>query len=340
MSRNHYIRIIRPKHSIWFAALSCTALTACASVATQLPEISLPDLRTQQIVQEKLAFSEIERLHSRLMRVAAPILEHNTALCPKVRADIGVTTHRLKDYPKAMRAAATREIGAGETPTIRRVIKGSPADIAGLRTGDQIMSWDGKALSASSKDLRALLADGEAELMIKRGDERFNVTLNPRELCDYKVKLSMRSTINAYANGRAITVTSGMMNFTQSDEELALIIAHELAHNTMGHVRKIVGNTILSGFAKRFTRPFESEADYVGLYYAVRAGYAPDNIEQLWKRMALIGPRSVSRAKSHPTYPDRYLRLAAARDEIAKKQAAGDPLVPNFKKPQRADKPS
>ncbi len=327
MSRNHNFR----KHAFWAATLCCTALTACASIATELPEISLPDLRTQQVVQETLAFSEIERLHSRLVRVAAPILEHNTALCPKTRRGIGVTTHRLKDYPKAMRDAAAREIGAAETPTIRRVITGSPADKAGLKAGDQIISWDGKALSVGSKDLRALLANDEAELMIKRGSQRFTVTVNPREMCDYKIKLSMRSTINAYANGRSITVTSGMMNFTQSDEELALIIAHELAHNTMGHVRKIVGNTILSGFAKRFTRPFESEADYVGLYYAVRAGYSPDNIEQLWKRMALIGPRSVSRAASHPTYPDRYLRLAAARAEIAQKQAAGEALVPNFK---------
>ena len=44
-----------------------------------------------------------------------------------------------------------------------------------------------------------------------------------------------------------------------------------------------------------------------------------------------MDPRSVNRAKTHPTFPDRYVRLAAAREEILSKQAAGEPLLPNFK---------
>ena len=89
--------------------------------------------------------------------------------------------------------------------------------------------------------------------------------------------------------------------------------------------------SFLSGFATRYTRPFESEADYVGLYYMVRAGFNPDNVEAFWRRLAEVDPRSVNRAKTHPTFPDRYVRLAAAREEILSKQAAGEPLLPNFK---------
>ncbi|MEM9600514.1 MAG: M48 family metalloprotease, partial [Pseudomonadota bacterium] len=103
------------------------------------------------------------------------------------------------------------------------------------------------------------------------------------------------------------------------------------AHNTMGHIRKVISNLILSGFATRYTRPFESEADYVGLYYMVRAGFEPDGVEEFWRRLADVDPRSVNRAKTHPTFPDRYLRIAAARKEIRDKQAAGEPLMPNFK---------
>ena len=99
----------------------------------------------------------------------------------------------------------------------------------------------------------------------------------------------------------------------------------------MGHIRKIVGNIILTGGATRYTRPFESESDYVGLYYMVRAGFNPEGVEDVWRRLAITNPKSVARAKTHPTYPDRYLSIAATREEIKAKQAAGEPLIPNFK---------
>ena len=121
------------------------------------------------------------------------------------------------------------------------------------------------------------------------------------------------------------------MKFAQSDDELAMIVGHELAHNSMGHIRKIVTNRILSGNATRYTRPFESEADYVGLYYQVRAGYSPDNVEDFWRRLSAVNPRNVTRAKSHPAFPDRFLRLAATREEIEAKQDAKVLLLPNFR---------
>ena len=320
---------------------SAAVLSSCASVATRLPDISLPELNAERESQETRAFAEMERLHERLWNVAYPILAENTELCPKTRLDIGAVTYTLKTFPKDMRAAAARELGAEETPTVRRVMTGGPAEAAGLRAGDALLDDMGRPISAGGKTLRRLLegsVSGDESLdkspvtlQVKRGEDRFSVDITPREICDYGVKLSMGSTVNAYATGRSITMTSGMMNFTQSDDELALIVSHELAHNTMAHVRKIVGNMIVSGFATRYTRPFESEADYVGLYYLVRAGFDPDGTEALWQRMALIGTRSVGRAKTHPTYPDRYLRLSAARKEIAAKQAAGEPLVPNYK---------
>ncbi len=305
-------------------------MAGCASVATRLPGITLPALVKERASQEQLAFAEMDRLHTRLWDVAYPVLRDNAELCPKTRPDIGAVTYSLKTFPKDMREAAARELGAKDTPTIRRIIKGGQAQKAGLKVGDAFLDVRGIPMTATSKAMRAMLEDGPAKIAVRRGENTFDVTLTPREICDYGVKLSMSSTVNAYASGKTLILTSGMMNFTQSDDELALIVAHELAHNTMGHIRKIVGNMILSGFATRYTREFESEADYVGLYYLVRAGYSPDKTPAFWQRMALNGPRSVGRAKTHPTYPDRFLRLEAGLAEIKAKQALGQPLKPNF----------
>lgn len=316
-----------------FAALLCgSMLSACVSVSTRLPDISLPSLASEQASQEASAFEELARLRERLDRVALPMRAQNAALCPKTQFDFGIQTHSLKSYSKALRPAAARDIGARDTPTIIYVRAGSAADKAGVTPSDAIINADAKPLPADHKSLQAKFKDGERSVLIRNtaGVVR-SVDVEPVSVCGYPVRLQLSTAVNAYANGRKVTITSGLMDFTKSDAELALIIGHELAHNTMGHIRKVTTNFILSGGATRYTRPFELESDYVGLYYTARAGFELDDVEDIWRRMALLNPRSVARAKTHPTYPDRFLRMSAARDEITAKIAAGEPLVPNFK---------
>lgn len=306
-------------------------LSACASIQTRIPDISLPSLSNERKTQETLAFTNIDALTQRLMRISGPIMAANTDLCPKTRLDIGVTTHGLKSYSKPMRSAAAREFGASKDISIFNVRAGSTAAKAGLRRGDILLSVTGRPMSAHSKTLQTYLENEDLPLRIKRGDREFTVTVTPEEVCNYPIKLSPTSTINAYANGRTITMTAGMMNFVKDDNELALIIGHELGHNAMGHIRKSITNFILSLGGTRYTRPFESESDYVGMYYIARAGYNLNMVEDVWRRLGVTNPKSVVRAKTHPTTPSRYLRIAAAREEIKAKRAASEPLLPNFR---------
>ena len=306
-------------------------LGGCASVQTQIPDIPISSLSSERLTQETLAFDNINELTERLQRVSAPIMQANMELCPKTRLDIGVTTHSLDSYSKPMKPAAKRELGAREELSIFNVIAGSPADQAGLKRGDILLGAKDEPLSATSKKFQQLLKSSAGSIRVKRNGSISTVNLTAQEICNYPIRLSPTSTINAYANGRKITMTAGMMNFVKDDDELALIIGHELGHNTMGHIRKVVTNLILSAGGTRYTRPFESESDYVGMYYMVRAGYDPTDVEDVWRRLAVTNPKSVVRAKTHPTFPNRYLQIAATRDEINKKKVAGEPLLPNFK---------
>lgn len=241
---------------------------------------------------------------------------------------MGVVIHTEENYPQELRIAARRELGATDIPSVFLVAPDSPASRAGIETGD-IFLIGGQPIEPSR--LREALKAETVALTIRRDAREMTLTVEPETICRSRLRLRASTAINAFANGRNITVTTGMMDFTDSDDELALILGHELAHNTMGHIRKVVGNFILSGFATRYTRPFELESDYVGLYYMVRAGFDPDDVEVFWRRLADVDPRSVNRAKTHPTLPDRYLRIAAAREEILAKQTAGEQLVPNYK---------
>src|SRR5262245_36308331 len=99
------------------------------------------------------------------------------------------------------------------------------------------------------------------------------------------------SSINAGAASGQIMVTEGMLRFVRSDDELAMILGHELAHITQGHVaRGAVNNTLLGigsaiagvivpgagqatgllgqMFLNHFNQDQEREADQVGLRYA------------------------------------------------------------------------
>ena len=111
----------------------------------------------------------------------------------------------------------------------------------------------------------------------------------PAMVCNYPTFLRDDDSVNAFADGSRIIVTSGLMRFAEADDELAFVIGHELAHNTMGHIESKTGNMILGGIVGAiltglsgvnvidpmmqvgvlaFSQAFEAEADYVGVYYA------------------------------------------------------------------------
>ena len=315
--------------SLYIAPLLLTALISCAGLDTRLPEIAKADLEAEKQHQENEALAQLESDAGALLNVGWPVLTANAELCPKTRPSIGIKTHKLRSYPKALREAAGRVLGAQEDAHIFHIADGSPAALAGFKRGDIIINAEGEPAKLSGESWEEDLADNSVN--IRRGSETLSLKVSPVSACDYNLRLSQSSAINAFADGRNITVTAGMMDFTQSDSELALIVGHELAHNTMGHIPKSIANYVLSLGGTRYTRPFESEADYVGLYYLVRAGYSPDGVEAFWQRLATVAPKSINRAKTHPTFPERYLRIKAGRDEILEKTKAGEPLLPNFK---------
>jgi len=325
-----------PARFIAVTALSALLL-GCAGLDTRLPSIAAADLKAEQQTQEKLALTDWDTMAARLLRVGRPILLANQGLCPKTGSNIGVLTHESDNYDKRLRDGARRELGVGEETELFQIAAGSPAEKSGLKRGDIIRNVDGDDLDV--RDIQKVL-ETKDRLILERDGDRLPLRVSPDKACAYRLRLKQGSEVNAFADGRNITITTGMMAFVENDEELALIIGHELAHNTMGHIRKSIVNFILSGLATRYTRPFESEADYVGLYYSRRAGYGIDGVEAFWRRLAKTDPRSVVRAKTHPTFPDRYLRLAAARAEIKAKEEAGEPLLPNFKTTTQSDEAS
>ncbi len=116
------------------------------------------------------------------------------------------------------------------------------------------------------------------------------------------------SEVNAYARDRTVFVTLGMVRFAKTDDELALVVGHELGHLVADRQSRFRG-----------LPPEEREriADYQGLMALYRAGYDILTACEVWQRMAteLILPPGSRQAEastegpsSHPSFAERYVR--------------------------------
>ncbi len=133
-----------------------------------------------------------------------------------------------------------------------------------------------------------------------------------RRACDPRGWSGERNEVDAFADGNAVAVTTGAMDFIETDEELAYLLGHELAHYAYGHFEAVKSNAFLgalhgaivtvatgvysdySNLTALYHAPkFEVEADYVGAYFAARAGYDVTNATKFWspRTRAPLGPR-------------------------------------------------
>ncbi len=165
--------------------------------------------------------------------------------------------------------------------------------------------------------------------------------------------------INAFAMaGGKVGVFTGLYKIAKTDDQLASVIAHEIAHVTAKHVHEklsrdmavttvgavgmigglaggVSGLTVdalsqvyglttgISGFA--FDRSKEKEADYIGLMYMARAGYDPHEAVTVLQNLeteSANDPAGPAILSTHPSHPERIIAiedaLPKALDERAK----------------------
>lgn len=170
--------------------------------------------------------------------------------------------------------------------------------------------------------------------------------------CTYQYELLTDNSLNAAADGKTVYINTGMMRFVENDDELAVIVGHEIAHNMLDHIGQKRGAAILGAIvdgliagatgvntqgafsraaANAYSQEYEAEADYLGVYLAERAGYDITVAPDLWRRMGIENPSSIAGryGATHPSTPERAAALSSAIQEIGIKNIEGIALVPN-----------
>lgn len=104
--------------------------------------------------------------------------------------------------------------------------------------------------------------------------------------------------VNAFAiGGGKMFFFSGIRDLAQTDDELAAVLAHEMAHNTCRHITESkcasLAGAVSKGvrresssafYAAAYSTQHEDEADRVSMLYLALAGYDPSVVPGIWQR--------------------------------------------------------
>ena len=167
-----------------------------------------------------------------------------------------------------------------------------------------------------------------------------NLVRNSDAQVPFTIKVIDSDVINAMAlPGGFFYVNSGLILAADEEAELAGVMAHEIAHVAACHAARqithenlaqiasipviVMGGPIGVGASEiagpaatlatlKFSRDFESQADYLGVQYMYRAGYDPSALVSFLEKVQAMNkkkPGAVSRAfDTHPQTPDRIAK--------------------------------
>ena len=243
--------------------------------------------------------------------------------------------HQLPAFSQADSASAAQEIAAsaGLMPTIRTVAENERITRGVLRN-----------LQTAAQPVCAVTDRGS---------------------CWYTLEFSPEGEMNAYVIKNQIVMYNGLAQYLESEDEFAVVMAHEMGHHISGHYEKgirnrtigsVLGGLIFAGIAGAtnaygndsygarrdmrtamelgsglgdisFSKEHEREADYIAAYLLTRAGYNPVSAGAVWVKLTkATGNMETGLLDSHPAGPDR---LAAWKQSVNEVRYSSD-LMPNL----------
>lgn len=188
----------------------------------------------------------------------------------------------------------------------------------------------GKRIAAATEAY--LKANGRAD-EVKNFSWEFNLIKNPQA--------------NAFCMpGGKIVVYEGLLPYTPTDDDLAVVLGHEVAHAVAKHSNERMSQQLMAqygasilntalgnksstvqslagtvyglgtqyGVMLPFSRKHELEADYMGLVFMAMAGYNPDAAILFWQRMSAGGGSKAPGFMS--THPADAVRIADIKKYI------------------------
>ena len=343
-----------------FSLLAAVALLFSLGCATRLdrPDSDNVAIEAERREQLKLSLSLLLERQVRIWRIGNKLRRAGADLCgDDVRYTFGFFAIDRTTFSREYQKVA-EDVGVGPGVRIWDVLPEFQSSEPELKKKDEIVEINGNTVSdfkSFEKAMQSPFKTGNLHMsLIRESGERVSVWLKGGLACDYRAAVILRDDVNAFADGQNVFITTGMLRFTESDDELALVLGHEFSHNALGHLKQMKAQSfggllldlavgVFTGvntgglFSKMgsiaFSKEFEADSDYMGLYMAARAGYDIEIAPDFWRRMAVEHPGSIGKnyLATHPSTPERAAALQKSIEEIEEKLNEGRPLTPEYK---------
>ena len=372
--------------AVLLAPVFAAALVSCAKPTAEVGTVSPQAVAAEQLKQQQLVIEWDLRQQQRVDNVGHALLAAAIPFCGSALAPrVGARFANVQSFPREEQEIA-RSLGFSDTLVIVGVAQGSTAARYGFSLGDRVVAVDGgppprgpNAVSELARTVAARPTDAP-RLTLEQGPARFiadagagvhpaaepvarvggqlRVPMPADTVCAFNLVATRGDELNAWTDGANITITSGMLRFLADGDDLAVVLAHEIAHIALRHVQAEQKNVPTGGqssaigdsaatqgenasgeLAKTganvgstvYSQDLEGEADYVGMYLLARAGRPFAKVTNVWRRMSQENPAAMTYASAHRMSPERFVRLENISREIEQKIAMREELRPEMR---------
>ena len=287
-------------------ALLAGALLLAAPLAAQ------PASPAIDYAAERAAIGRFQDADQRLQDAGWRLARGNAGFCPKVVPAIGLQLQDMASYGAP--GIARKALGLTRDFAVQTAARGSPAALAGGVTRNREIirlerldpnDWpagkamDWQRLVWAHDHIEAMLAEhGGIAIGFADGAE---VRLQPVAVCASRFEL-MGEGGKAVADGNRVVIGIDFPAFAYPEEDMfAALVAHEFAHNVLGHDAWLDR----VGRSRRHVRRAEREADRLMPWLLANAGHDPAAAARFWRRWGKEHDAGLLMIRQHDGWDER-----------------------------------
>jgi len=323
--------------ALTFCLLVLILLIACSQNRISNLENDLRiNERKEILLQKTILIKEMAKASVRLQKITWPILKKNQKKCLETKSySYGILYASIDDLPSedkqifhnlynsTIKKIYFDKYKTNNFPVILSVAKNSPGYEAGLKSNDIVLKINGDSTHNFRKKLSILYEKkSELNITVLRKEKVKIFKLSGVRACTYNVQPFPSGAPNAFADGNKVFITMAAIKLAQTDDEIAFLIGHEMAHN-IKHFKKFNSNEANSLAINYLDMPKvrefrdlliwtneqkEIEADIEGVKLAFYAGYSLKNVNDYWRRLSVFNPELIK--KSQHIYKGNAFRAA------------------------------